>query len=195
MLNIKQTIRASVLYIMIIMLLAFSIPLGSVGQAESAYPSRFEDDMNDYDPFSNFVPHYGDVDCDGKVNTADVAMLLAYCAGNIKLDAQALVNADVNLDDRIDIFDVYAILNWLNRQDALPPFYVNVPDLIYMRGDANCDGKVNVSDVAAILRHLVGTQYLSPQGMINARVVDGETLSAGDAAKILRVLLGDELEL
>ena len=63
---------------------------------------------------------------------------------------------------------------------------VKISDL---RGDANCDAKVDAADAAAILRHLVRLITLSEQGQINAKVVNGVTLSAADAARILRHLV------
>ena len=56
-------------------------------------------------------------------------------------------------------------------------------------GDANCDGKVTAADAAIVLRVLVGLDTLSGQGMKNALVSGGETLSAEDAALILRYVV------
>ncbi|MCL2694753.1 MAG: endonuclease [Clostridiales bacterium] len=64
----------------------------------------------------------------------------------------------------------------------------------YLRGDADCNGVVNAADAAAILRHLVELQFLTTQGLINAKVTAGMgAVSAADAAKILRALV--ELEI
>ena len=67
---------------------------------------------------------------------------------------------------------------------------VTVREASAERGDANCDYVVNAADAAAILRHLVRLQTLTPQGLKNAKVTEGEgPVSAADAAKILRWLV------
>lgn len=63
----------------------------------------------------------------------------------------------------------------------LNPYFVSV-----LYGDADCDGRVSVSDASMLLRHLVGLSKLSKHGYLNARVSGEETLSAEDAALILR---------
>ncbi|MBR4906676.1 MAG: dockerin type I repeat-containing protein, partial [Clostridia bacterium] len=56
-------------------------------------------------------------------------------------------------------------------------------------GDANCSGDVTAADAALVLRALVGLNTLTEQGMRNALVSGGETLSAEDAAMILRYVV------
>lgn len=62
------------------------------------------------------------------------------------------------------------------------------PTVLY--GDANCDGKVTPADAAHVLRTLVGLDTMSDQGMTNALVSGSDTLSAADAAAILRYIVG-----
>jgi len=62
------------------------------------------------------------------------------------------------------------------------------PDVLL--GDADVDGDVDVLDASWVLQHLVGILTLSPEGIDNARVVDGVTLSVLDASYILQKLVG-----
>ena len=56
-------------------------------------------------------------------------------------------------------------------------------------GDANCDGRITPADAAHILRALVGYDTLTGAGLTNAKVSGGKTLSAEDAAMILRYIV------
>ena len=53
-------------------------------------------------------------------------------------------------------------------------------------GDADCDGAVTAADASLVLRALVGLSTLTEAGRLNACVRDGTTLTAEDAALILR---------
>ena len=48
----------------------------------------------------------GDVNCDGKVNMADLSALSAYMLGKAELSAEGLANADVNGDGYVDARDL-----------------------------------------------------------------------------------------
>ncbi|MCL2695158.1 MAG: hypothetical protein FWE69_02400 [Clostridiales bacterium] len=72
--------------------------------------------------------------------------------------------------------------------DLLKVFHVSFT--VSPRGDANEDSIVSASDAAAILRYLVELQFLSAQGLKNAKVTAGTNpVSAADAARILRWLV------
>ena len=48
----------------------------------------------------------GDVNCDGKVNMADLSALSAYMLGKAELTPQGLINADVSGDGNVDARDL-----------------------------------------------------------------------------------------
>ena len=53
----------------------------------------------------------GDVNADGVVNKADVALVLKYINGTKELTSGQLEMAKMNGDDKVDMLDVIAILN------------------------------------------------------------------------------------
>lgn len=57
-------------------------------------------------------------------------------------------------------------------------------------GDANCSGTITAADASRVLRHVVGLQTLTPQGLVNADVNNDGEVSAADAAMILRYVVG-----
>ncbi len=59
----------------------------------------------------------------------------------------------------------------------------------FLYGDANCDGHVTAADASLVLRTLVGLHTLSDAGLKNAKVCGNSTLSAEDAATILRYVV------
>ena len=61
----------------------------------------------------------GDVNLDGEVNYHDRDLLLSYVLGNSTLSEQQLLNADINGDNNIDMFDVAAIGD-LPNYDPVP---------------------------------------------------------------------------
>lgn len=63
------------------------------------------------------------------------------------------------------------------------------PTPVTLYGDANCDGRISAADAALVLRVLVGYETLAGTGLANARVCGGKTLSAEDAAAILRYVV------
>ena len=69
----------------------------------------------------------------------------------------------------------------------LRPFVLSEATVLY--GDANCDGAVTAADAAHVLRSLIGLDTISEQGLKNAGVSGAETLSAEDAALILRYIV------
>lgn len=69
----------------------------------------------------------------------------------------------------------------------LKPYILGEATVLY--GDANCDGAVTAADAAHVLRSLIGLDTISEQGLKNAGVSGAETLSAEDAALILRYIV------
>ena len=61
----------------------------------------------------------GDINLDGEVNYHDRDLLLSYVLGNSTLSEQQLLNADINGDNNIDMFDV-AVIDDLPNYDPVP---------------------------------------------------------------------------
>lgn len=88
-------------------------------------------------------PNVGDLDNNGKIDEADTNLIVRYAAGNITnitaIDELKIVNsrqrgqADVNMDGKVNIKDVYMIMK----------------NILY--GDVNQDGKVTIDDVVKIM--------------------------------------------
>ncbi len=55
----------------------------------------------------------GDVNLDGSVTAADASLLLQYCNGSVGVGEIALTLADFNDDGAINMYDVYALLDYL----------------------------------------------------------------------------------
>ncbi|MBC8197687.1 MAG: hypothetical protein H8E60_07365, partial [Candidatus Marinimicrobia bacterium] len=54
----------------------------------------------------------GDLNSNGSTDLEDAFMLLQYLEGNIGLDNEQLVNADVNCDETVEVVDIAAILDF-----------------------------------------------------------------------------------
>ncbi|MDY3844801.1 MAG: hypothetical protein SOZ55_06790 [Ruminococcus sp.] len=65
---------------------------------------------------------YGDTNCDGKVNIADVVILNKYLTNPEKypLTAQGVINAEVDLDDKLTTNDSYCIIRSVVKLITLP---------------------------------------------------------------------------
>ena len=86
----------------------------------------------------------GDVNNDGKVNTADQTKLMDYLLGKIKLSCSN--QADLNSDGKIDVADSVVMTAFLTGKiDKLPA--VKCTTVI---GDVNNDGKVNTADLVKL---------------------------------------------
>ena len=59
---------------------------------------------------------YGDATCDGLLNSADVAAIVAHLLGSKPLTGLSLKAADVNKDGKVDITDVTALINLLLKK-------------------------------------------------------------------------------
>ena len=56
------------------------------------------------------APKTGDIDGDGKINSADALLTLQHSVGSIKLDGDKAIRADVNADGKINSADALVIL-------------------------------------------------------------------------------------
>lgn len=81
-------------------------------------------DIEFYAIWEKVIISYGDVNLDLVVNDSDYLLLDSYILGNISLNKNAIRNADVNIDGKVDLVDVDII-----KQFCLGTFgYVGMPD-------------------------------------------------------------------
>ena len=59
------------------------------------------------------VPIIGDLNNDGLISILDLYFIISYLMGEIDLDDNGLVIADINYDLSIDVFDILQIANIL----------------------------------------------------------------------------------
>ncbi|EWM52407.1 dockerin type I domain-containing protein [Ruminococcus flavefaciens] len=115
---------------------------------------------------------YGDVNCDGAVDSKDPMLLQSYIDGdNVRISAQGRINADVyNPGSGITEDDVDTINKYISGKANLPL----VTELLY--GDVNCDGVVDMEDDVLLQSYIDGDNVrISAQGKINADVFNPRT--------------------
>ncbi len=141
-------------------------------------------------PYVEKATLYGDANCDGVVNNADVEYIQKYVLQVYELTEQGRLNADVNLDEKVDSIDALIILRHLENivgYETLP--YVKEETLY---GDANCDGKVNNEDIECLQKYILQGYELTEQGRINADVNISGKIDATDVLIIQRHLANIE---
>ena len=141
-------------------------------------------------PYVEKATLYGDANCDGVVNNADVEYIQKYVLQVYELTEQGRLNADVNLDEKVDSIDALILLRHLENivgYETLP--YVKEATLY---GDANCDGKVNNEDIECLQKYILQGYELTEQGRINADVNISGKIDATDVLIIQRHLANIE---
>ena len=149
------------------------------------------------------VTVFGDFNCDGKVNIADVVMLNRYISGapSYTPSAQGRKNADVfTATEGTSIEDVAAIAEFIAGINDIPAEKLVNNGSKTLDGDFNCDNKFNISDAVMLCEYLTNTNMVtggkytaSAQGIINADVVErGSSLNFEDLAYMLNTLRGGE---
>ena len=76
-----------------------AVVTGAMGAADVTVTVTYTEE----EPFTGLL---GDVNCDGKVNMADLSALSAYMLGKAELTPQGLINADVSGDGNVDARDL-----------------------------------------------------------------------------------------
>ncbi|MBR0141464.1 MAG: RICIN domain-containing protein [Ruminococcus sp.] len=63
----------------------------------------------------NFIQPFskGDINCDNKINVADAVLMEEYLFGALELENERFVNADINSDEVVDVFDMIELRNIL----------------------------------------------------------------------------------
>ena len=100
------------------------------------------------------IMRFGDLNCDGKVNSTDVDLLdewinKYYNEGPDSAPIIATAFADLNLDGEINGLDYYILRAEVEGDDDIAP-------VVY--GDLNSDGKLNGEDIELMEAHVLGIQ-------------------------------------
>ena len=66
------------------------------------------------------IPSYGDINLDGNVDVTDYALVILASVGEFEMTDEQFVNADVNGDGAVDLFDAFAIDKYINGIAPLP---------------------------------------------------------------------------
>ena len=104
---------------------------------------------------------YGDANCDGIINNEDI---IAIKNNQDAISDEGILNADVNLDEKVNLLDGDLINLYLEDKVLLPIEY----------GDINSDNRVDTEDINLIKQHIEGTKEFTVQQEICADVnVDG----------------------
>jgi len=121
-------------------------------------------------PIKEYVD-YGDVNEDGKIDLADLIVLLKYLESNVTFSEQAKKNADVNIDKKINMVDLYLIMRYLSGHydsiETLPEFPITN---YVMYGDLTEDGIVDDKDSLKLQQYLNKEITLNAQATKNADV-------------------------
>ena len=122
---------------------------------------------------------FGDANQDGEVQSKDITRILNHIrdAGNYPFTSTQLLASDVNLDGKVDDYDVSILAKYLTNYSITLPF-MNVC------GDVNLDGEINTEDASRILQHIDNIVVLTGEQLVCADVnVDGN-VDAFDAELI-----------
>ena len=126
--------------------------------------------LPDY-PITDYIL-YGDVNEDGEITEEDSTLLSNYLNNNIKISDQALKNADINGDGKVNVIDLGLLQMYIETPDnytnALPDRPIT--DYTIQYGDVTLDGKVSVSDTNIILAYMNKKYTLNGQEFLNADV-------------------------
>ena len=66
------------------------------------------------------IPSYGDINLDGNVDVTDYALVILASVGDFEMTDEQFVNADVNGDGSVYLFDAFAIDKYINGIAPLP---------------------------------------------------------------------------
>ena len=135
-----------------------------------------EEKLPDY-PIKDYIL-YGDVNEDGVITEEDATLLSNYLNNNTKISDQALKNADVNGDGKVNIIDLGLLQmyianpdNYKNSQNISLP-YIPIDKSYYtiQYGDVNGDGKLTILDTVALLNHIDSSNIQTGQTLLNADI-------------------------
>ena len=131
---------------------------------------------------------YGDADRDGKVTVTDATVVEQHILGVSKLSGQALKNADINGDGKVNSVDTVLIQGYVARYFEHNTSKALTNYVLY--GDANNDGKINVADRTAIQAHVQNVGKLSGQSLKNADINNDGKITGADEALVAGYIAG-----
>ena len=118
------------------------------------------------------TPVCGDINCDDKIDVADLIKLNKYLKDSEKnpLTEQGKINADCNRDGYITIEDADTLLGAVAKINDLPSAEVPAIHIGEVIGDVNTDGCVDINDINNLNAYLKDSDKnpLTNQGKINA---------------------------
>lgn len=130
---------------------------------------------------------YGDLNRDGLLDDEDVAIMTGYLMGEIELDNEQMVLADLDGSGRIDNSDVLLLKG--NVGKTTPDFPVGVATYFtntnrtvkFLRyGDLNKDGAVNQDDITILSNYLSQSASLDTEQRILADVDGNRVINIAD---------------
>ena len=131
---------------------------------------------------------YGDADRDGSVTVKDATVIENHILGVSKLSGQALKNADINGDGKVNSVDTVLVQGYVAKYFDHNPSTALKTYVLY--GDANNDGKVDVKDRTAIQGHVQNVSKLAGQAAKNADINGDGKITGADEALIGGYLAG-----
>ena len=138
---------------------------------------------------------YGDVNEDGEITEEDSTLLSNYLNNNTKISDQALKNADVNGDGKVNIIDLGLLQMYVETPDnytnTLPERRITNYTIQY--GDVNLDGEVDIYDVTESSNYLDSTSSLKGQQLLNADVNGDGKINRIDTALIFDLSFGTKI--
>lgn len=110
---------------------------------------------------------YGDLNCDGKVTSADAVTLARAVKGMVTLTEEQKIVADVNVDGKVDEKDVLILSKYLVDYDGITlPYKGNISGVVY--GDINLDGNVTSADLMTLSNYIAGKITFTDEQKVNA---------------------------
>ena len=133
----------------------------------------------------------GDVNLDGIIDIFDAVRIQKYINKQIELTKEAIDNADINKDGKINNIDMNLLKKYLSGNIK------ELPYTKYKAGDVDLDGEITSKDSIIIKRYIdnVSGTTITTEGLINADVnLDGE-INDIDANLLRKYLMGYKIEL
>ena len=124
------------------------------------------------EPITDYA-YYGDINDDGKLTMADLALLSKYMSDdyNITLTTQQLKNADINGDSIINYIDELFLSRYFadwEEYKGLPDNPIKTEYVLY--GDLNSDGEITEEDSTLLSNYLNNNTNISDQALKNSDV-------------------------
>ena len=136
-------------------------------------------------PLTNYVL-YGDSNEDGILDIADASRIQRHLEGSDVLTEQALKNADINADGKVNNADVVLVRAVLARMYSHQ--ITNSLTNYVLYGDSNEDGILDIADSITIKMHIEGSKVLTGQALKNADVNNDGKVDKTDAILVQEFL-------